>query len=157
MDLIAAYLKALKQILNRKKEYIADCQVRIKNADKVSEIRKKREDAEQMLQEQISKIQDLVHENAKKVQDQDKYRQKYDRLYKKIEKQKDLIATLKAEELKMIAERETLRRFTKAIENSITTKFSSDTWNDTIRRAIVEPDKTIILEFKNDETIKVEI
>lgn len=156
-DLIAAYLKALRQILDQKDEYITCCQTRIENADRVSEVRKNRESAEEMLQEQISKIQELVHENAKKVQDQDRYRQKYDNLYKKIEKRKDIIAKLKSEELELIAEREKLRRFITSIEDSSADKFSPETWINTIERAIISTKNEIAFEFKNGKTVSVEI
>ena len=153
-DLIAAYLKALRQILDRKDEYIADCQARIKNAGRVSEIREAREKAEAALQEQINKIQELVHENAKKVQDQDKYRQRYDKLYRGIEKQKGIIASLKTKELNLVAEREKLRRFIEALEScKDATTFQDDIWNNTVGKATILENNTVIFEYKNGAKI----
>lgn len=157
-DFINAYLSALGQILAQKETIMADCCARIDNVDKVAEIREAREKAEVALQEQINKIQELVHENAKKAQDQDKYRQKYDNLYKKIEKQKDIIAKLKSEELRLIAEREILRRFIIALkEAEENNKFNPSIWNATIEKATVLIENIIIFEFKNGKTTTVSI
>lgn len=48
----------------------------------------------------------LYIENARKSQDQTKYRAKYNNLVEAIEKQKELIADLKSQELNFIAMRE---------------------------------------------------
>ena len=157
-DLKTAYLTALSQILDRKDECIADCRARIDNANKVAELRKNREKAEEMLQEQIGGIQELVHDNAKKAQDQEKYRQKYDKLYKAIEKQKGIIAKLKLEELDLTAEREKLRRFMKTIEkHEVTDNFQANIWNNTIEKATVNIDKTITFMFKNSVEINIKL
>ena len=157
-DLIAAYLTALGQILARKEAILADCRTRMDNADKVSEIRKTRGNAEEVLQEQIRQIQELVHENARRTQDQEEYRVKYDKKYKDIEKQKDLIARLKSEELELIAERAKLRRFIKALEScKDNTEFQATTWNDIIEKAIVSADDKVTLILNNNEKVTVDL
>lgn len=157
-DLINAYLSALGQILAQKEDILADCHARINNAERVTEKRKAREVAEEMLQKQISEIQDLVHENARKTQDQGKYYSKYSKLYKAIENQKALVSNLKSDELKLIAEREILRRFAKAIETyQKTYGFQVHTWKDTIEKAIVNIDNSISFKFKNKTKICIKL
>ena len=58
-----------------------------------------------MIETLMTDIQALVQENARKSQDQQKYREKFNKLVERIDKQKALIADLKAEELKMVGMR----------------------------------------------------
>ena len=156
--MIAAYLTALGQILARKEAILADCRTRMDNADKVSEIRKTRGNAEEVLQEQIRQIHELVHENARRTQDQEEYRVKYDKKYKDIEKQKDLIARLKSEELELIAERAKLRRFIKALEScKDNAEFQAPTWNGIIEKAIVSADNRVTFILNNNEKVTINL
>lgn len=96
----------------------------------------------------------LVHENAGKSQNQTKYRAKYNKLVEAIEKQKELIANLKGQELNSIAMREKLRRFMKAIESCTEeAAFIPEVWNDIVERAVVNEDNTICFEMKDGEKI----
>ena len=158
MDIKNAYLSALGQILGRKAACLAACRAKLAELDNLSEIKENRHKAEETLQDQLSAIQDLVHENARKSQDQTKYRAKYNKLVEAIEKQKELIADLKSQELNSIAMREKLRRFMKAIESCTEeATFIPEVWNDTVERAVVNEDNTICFEMKDGENINIEI
>lgn len=92
----------------------------------------------------------LYIENAWKFQDQTKYRAKYNNLVKLFEKQKELIADLKSQELNFIAMHEKLRRFMKAIESCTEeATFVPEVWSDTVERTVVNEDNTICFELKN--------
>lgn len=154
MDIKNAYLSALGQILGRKAACLAACRAKLAELDNLSEIKENRHKAEETLQDQLSAIQDLVHENARKSQDQTKYRAKYNKLVEAIEKQKELIADLKSQELNSIAMREKLRRFMRAIESCTEeATFVPEVWNDTVERAVVNEDNTICFEMKNGEKV----
>ena len=149
-----AYLSALGQILGRKAACLAACRAKLTELDNLSEIKENRHKAEETLQYQLAEVQDFVHENARKSQDQTKYRAKYNKLVETIEKQKELIADLKSQELNSIAMREKLRRFMKAIESCTEeATFVPEVWNDTVERAVVNEDNTICFEMKNGEKI----
>lgn len=157
-ELKNAYLSALGQILARKADCLATCRAKLAELDNSTELKEKRHEAEETLQYQLAEVQDFVHENARKSQDQTKYRAKYNKLVETIEKQKELIADLKSQELNSIAMREKLRRFMKAIESCTEeATFVPEVWNDTVERAVVNEDSTICFEMKNGEKIKVEI
>lgn len=96
----------------------------------------------------------LYIENARESQDQTKYRAKYNNLVEAIEKQKELIADLKSQELNFIAMREKLRRFMKAVESCTEeAAFVPGVWNDTVERTVVNEDNTICFELKNGEKV----
>lgn len=96
----------------------------------------------------------LYIENARESQDQTKYRAKYNNLVEAIEKQKELIADLKSQELNFIAMHEKLRRFMKAIESCTEeATFVPEVWNDTVERAVVNEDNTICFELKNGKKV----
>ena len=157
-DLKSAYLSALGQILARKADCLAACRAQLAELDNLAELKERRHEAEETLQKQLVEIQDFVHENARKSQDQNKYRAKYNKLASAIDKQKNLIADLKNKELSSIANREKLRRFIKAIESCTESfVFISEIWNNTVERAIVYAEGLIRFEFKNGESIEIKL
>lgn len=158
VDIKNAYLSALGQILGRKAACLADCRAQLAQLDNLADLKEKRYRAEEALQDQLKEIQDLVHENARKAQDQAKYREKYNKLAEAIEAQKDTIARLKSQELESIAGRERLRRFIRAIESCTEAfAFIHEVWNNTVECAVIGEDNTICFEFKNGEKITVPV
>ena len=85
------------------------------NESALAQLKEDRFQAEITLETLMTDIQALVQENARKSQDQQKYREKFNKLVERIDKQKALIADLKAEELKMVGMREKLNRFIEAL------------------------------------------
>lgn len=151
-----AFAQALAQILAHKGEILAACGANLSQADNLATQKESRRKAEETLQSQLADIQELVHENARKSQDQNKYREKYNKLAKAIEEQKQLIADLKNRELEIIASRERLRRFMTAIESCAdTTEFQPEIWNNTVERALVDIDNTITFELKNGDALAI--
>lgn len=105
----------------------------------------------------MSNIQDLVHENARKSQDQQKYREKFNKLVERIDNQKALIVDLKAEELKMVGMREKLNRFMEALSRCDgIVKFTEQNWGDLVECVVVKPDK-LTFEFKDNSIVEVAI
>ena len=105
----------------------------------------------------MAKIQALVRENAYISQDQQVYRQRFEEMSKQIEQQKNNIAELQEQELRLVGVREKLSRFIEALEpfNAEPT-FDSATWNSLVERVLVNP-RNLIFEFKNGEKIKISI
>ena len=102
-------------------------------------------------------IQELVHENARKSQDQQRYRAKFNKFVQQIDEQKKRIADLKAEELKTVGMREKLHRFVETLKNyQDVTVFTEQEWNNLVERIVVKPD-SLDFEFKNGERIKITI
>lgn len=96
----------------------------------------------------------LYIENARKSQDQTKYRAKYNNLVEAIEKAKG--AHRGPEELgaKLYRYARKLRRFMKAIESCTEeAAFVPEVWNDTVERTVVNEDNTICFELKNGEKV----
>lgn len=74
-----------------------------------------------------------------------------------IEKQKNTIAELQEQELRLVGVREKLYRFIEALESfDAEPTFDSVTWNALVERVLVNP-KSLIFEFKNGEKIKITI
>lgn len=156
-DIKKYYLEALKKLLSNKDSYIAECQERLENEDILVQLKETRLQAEISLENLMVEIQELVHENARKSQDQQKYRAKFNQLVQQIDEQKKRIADLKAEELKTVGMREKLHRFVETLENyQDVTVFTEQEWNNLVERIVVKPD-SLDFEFKNGEKIKITI
>ena len=126
-------------------------------ADALEKIRSKREKAEAALATDMAKIQALVRENAYIFQDQQVYRQRFEEMSEQIERQKNTIAELQEQELRLVGVREKLSRFVEALESFGSEPiFDSVTWNSLVERVLVNP-KNLIFEFKNGEKIKITI
>jgi len=130
-DIEKYYLIALERLLSDKESDIADCTAKLNNESALVQLKEARFQAEITLETLMSNIQDLVHENARKSQDQQKYREKFNKLVERIDKQKALIADLKAEELKMVGMREKLNRFIEALARCEgVMEFTEQDWGD---------------------------
>ena len=120
-------------------------------------MRSKREKVEAALAKDMAKIQALVRENAYISQDQQVYRQRFEEMSKQIEQQKNNIAELQEQELRLVGVREKLSRFIEALESfNAGPTFDSATWNSLVERVLVNP-RNLIFEFKNGEKIKITI
>ena len=109
------------------------------------------------LAKDMAKIQALVRENAYISQDQHVYRQRFEEMSEQIEKQKNAIAELQEQELRLVGVREKLSRFIEALKSfDAEPKFDSATWNSLVERVLVNPGN-LIFEFKNGEKIKIMI
>lgn len=147
----------LSEILADKDRYISTCKAQMDEANALEKIRFKREKAEVALAKDIAKIQALVRENAYISQDQQVYRQRFEEMSEQIEKQKNTIAELQEQELRLVGVREKLYRFIEALESfDAEPTFDSVTWNALVERVLVNP-KSLIFEFKNGEKIKITI
>ena len=137
--------------------YISACKAQMDEANALEKIRFKREKAEVALAKDMAKIQALVRENAYISQDQQVYRQRFEEMSEQIEKQKNTIAELQEQELRLVGVREKLYRFIEALESfDAEPTFDSVTWNALVERVLVNP-KSLIFEFKNGEKIKITI
>lgn len=156
-DIKKYYLEALEKLLSNKDSYIAECQERLENEDILVQLKETRLQAEISLENLMVEIQELVHENARKSQDQQRYRAKFNKFVQQIDEQKKRIADLKAEELKTVGMREKLHRFVETLENyQDVTVFTEQEWNNLVERIVVKPD-SLDFEFKNGEKIKITI
>ena len=156
-DLVKYYLQALSEILEDKDKYISACRTQMDEADALEKIRSKREKAEAALATDMAKIQALVRENAYISQDQQVYRRRFEEMSEQIERQKNTIAELQEQELRLVGVREKLSRFVEALESFDSEPiFDSVTWNSLVERVLVNP-KNLIFEFKNGEKIKITI
>ena len=150
-------MEALEKLLSDKDSYIAECQERLENEDVLAQLKETRLQAEISLENLMAEIQELVHENARKSQNQQKYRAKFNKLVQQIDEQKKHIADLKAKELKTVGMREKLHRFIETLENyQDVTVFKEQEWNNFIECVVVNPD-SLYFEFKNGEKIKISI
>ena len=156
-DLVQYYLQALSEFLADKDKYISACRTQMDEADTLEKMRSKREKAEAALAKDMAKIQALVRENAYISQDQQVYRQRFEEMSKQIEQQKNNIAELQEQELRLVGVREKLSRFIEALESfNAEPTFDSATWNSLVERVLVNP-RNLIFEFKNGEKIKISI
>ena len=156
-DIEKYYLIALKRLLSDKESHIADCNAKLNNESALAQLKEDRFQAEITLETLMTDIQALVQENARKSQDQQKYREKFNKLVERIDKQKALIADLKAEELKMVGMREKLNRFIEALARCEgVMEFTEQDWGDLVECVVVKPD-TLTFEFKDNSKIEVAI
>ena len=156
-DIKKYYLEALEKLLSNKDSYITECQERLENEDVLVQLKETRQQAEISLEDLMAEIQGLVHENARKSQDQQKYRAKFNKFVQQIDEQKKRMAVLKAEELKLVGMREKLHRFIETLKNcKDATVFKEQEWNNLVERIVVKPD-SLDFEFKNGERIKITI
>lgn len=156
-DIEKYYLIALKRLLSDKESHIADCNAKLNNESALAQLKEDRFQAEITLETLMTDIQALVQENARKSQDQQKYREKFNKLVERIDKQKTLIADLKAEELKMVGMREKLNRFIEALARCEgVMEFTEQDWGGLVECVVVKPD-TLTFEFKDNSKIEVAI
>lgn len=156
-DIEKYYLIALKRLLSDKESHIADCKTKLNNESALAQLKEDRFQAEITLETLMTDIQALVQEHARKSQDQQKYREKFNKLVERIDKQKALIADLKAEELKMVGMREKLNRFIEALARCEgVMKFTEQDWGGLVECVVEKPD-TLTFEFKDNSKIEVAI
>ena len=149
--------EALSKILVDKKKHIADCQAKLDDDETLAQIKTDRQRAELELEQLMAEIQGLVRENARKSQNQQKYREKFNALVQRIETQKATVSKLKDKELQLIGAREKYRRFIKALEQcGESASFNEQLWSDIIERVVVDS-SSLTYEFKNGTAIKTEI
>lgn len=74
------YLQGLSEILANKDKHISVCRVQMNEADTLEKIRHKREKAEEVLAKGKAKIQARVRENASVSQNQQVYRQRFEKI-----------------------------------------------------------------------------
>ena len=157
-ELRQAYLSALGQILGQKAACLAACGAKLAGLDKQAGLKERRHKAEERLREQVKEIQALVHDNAKRAQNQEQYRMRYGELASEIEKQKELVERLKTEQMETTAAREKLRRFMRAVEAcEDAAQFHPEVWNDTVERGVVLTSGEIVWKMMNGEKIRVKV
>lgn len=157
-DLQRSYLEALREILARKAACLAACREKLANLEDLSPLEEKRRRAEEKLGRQLDDLRAMVQENARRAQDQQEYRARYEKLASAAEAQKKLIAGLQADRLEKIAAREKLRRFIRAIEAcGDADQFRLEVWNNTVEQGAVTADGEIIWEMMDGERVRGKI
>ena len=100
-------------------------------------------------------VENLIHDNARRNQDQEEYERHYQELVSQFNAAKTKMESLLEEKQSKLDRIEILNAFIVSLEDKATIidEFSVDLWNLMIQEAIVHQDKTITFKFKNGKEV----
>ncbi len=100
-------------------------------------------------------VENLIHDNARRNQDQEEYERHYQELVSQFNAAKAKMESLLEEKQSKLDRIEILNAFIASLEDkeTIIDEFSTDLWNLMIQEALVNEDGTIKFVFKNGTEI----
>ena len=151
------FVKAVNMLLKNKAEIIANMKLIQATLFDTSALEKQKENLHQEMSIQVDLIQTMVSENAKKVQDQEVYQEKYNSLVADYEKTKTAYETVEKQVSDILVRHETMRHFIKTLKNQekLITEFDSALWGSLLDYITVYSDEDIRFTFKDGNEIKI--
>ncbi|MGX7111296.1 hypothetical protein [Gemella cuniculi] len=143
-------MKAVNQLIKRKKTIIKEGQELIDLALDTTELEKRKSKSEDELNEIVDTINYLISENSKKTQNQKEYEEKYQEAVAEYEKVQEELTNLTQNILDKEVRRDEVASFLKTIkEQEAITKFDVDLWCNTIDCIIVKNKQDFIVKFQD--------
>ena len=144
-------------LLENKAEIIANIKLIQFTLFNTSALEKQKENLHQEMSIQVDLIQIMVSENAKKVQNQETYQEKYNSLVADYEKTKTACETVEKQISDILVRHETMSHFIKTLKNQdeLITEFDSALWGSLLDYITVYSDEDIRFTFKNGNEIKI--
>lgn len=102
-------------------------------------------------------LEQLIAENARRVQDQNEYNEKRQELIDRYDKVKKKLDKVSAELVELMARKGTVERFISELrkQDAPVTEFSDNLWLNTVQSVRVETDGSMTFTFKDGTEVKV--
>ncbi len=151
------FVKAVNRLITEKAEILDNLQmIRTTLCDK-SDLIKKKESLEEEINVTVEMTQNLVAENARKVQNQDDYNKRYNSLVERYEKQKaeydDTCIAISEKDAKY----EQMGRFIKVLkgQTGLITEFDESLWGSLAEKIVVKSKEEVTVVFKDGTEITI--
>ena len=151
------FVKAVNTLLENKAEIIANVKLIKDTLFDTSALENKKENLHKEMSIQVDLIQTMVSENAKKVQNQEVYQEKYNSLVANYEKTKTAYETVENQISDILVRHEIMSHFIKTLKNQdeLITEFDSALWGSLLDYITVYSDEDIRFTFKDGNEIKI--
>ena len=102
-------------------------------------------------------VENLIHDNARRNQDQEEYERHYQELVSQFNAAKARMESLLEEKQSKLDRIEILNAFIASLEDKETVidEFSTDLWNLMIQDALVNENGTITFKFRNGNEVRI--
>ncbi|MCD8159515.1 MAG: recombinase family protein, partial [Clostridiales bacterium] len=152
------FLRAINQLIENKNEILENMETVLAVVCNTSELEAEQLDFQNELDFLVSSIESCIAENARNVQNQDEYNQKYDSLVKKYndvkEKYENTSAILKKQNQKIYEVKFFINTLKK--QNALINEFDNGLWDILLDYGTVNRNGSITFTFKNDIEITVD-
>lgn len=145
------FIEAYNQVMDNKEGLIEDTKEVIEMLTSTEEIDAKVQALANEMEEVQLLVENLIHDNARRNQDQEEYERHYQELVSQFNAAKAKMESLLEEKQSKLDRIEILNAFIVSLEDksAIIDEFSTDLWNLMIQDALVNEDGTIRFIFKN--------
>ena len=149
------FIEAYNQVMDNKKGLIEDTKEVIEMLTSTEEIDSKVQSLTNEMEEVQLLVENLIHDNSRRNQDQEEYERHYQELVSQFNAAKARMESLLEEKQSKLDRIEILNAFIASLEDKETVidEFSTDLWNLMIQDALVNEDGTIKFVFKNGTEI----
>ena len=149
------FIEAYNQVMDNKEGLIEDTKEVIEMLTSTEEIDAKVQALTNEMEEVQLLVENLIHDNARRNQDQEEYERHYQELVSQFNAAKAQMESLLEEKQSKLDRIEILNAFIASLEDKETVidEFSTDLWNLMIQDALVNEDGTIKFVFKNGTEI----
>ena len=154
-DIENRFIKVVNELIQNKNEVIENLEMIKNSISNITKLETRKNELEQVLTEQVNKIQELIELNSRVVRNQDEYQKEYDELIQEYE-----IAKLEHQKIEhdisnKLAKKEAINQFIKTIkkQDKILTEFNKVLWGALLESATIKDKNTIIFKFKDGTEI----
>lgn len=150
------FIKAINEVIKKKKTIQDEGIYFIKSVLNTEELESEKENLEEKINTIVKNINLCIADNSKKVQDQKRYEESYNKLVFEYERLQSELCKIKEEILDKQIRKDEIQYFLKNIEEQVPiAEFDDTLWCNTIECIIVNIDNNCIVKFQDGTEIKV--
>lgn len=151
------FIEAYNQVMDNKEGLIEDTKAVIEMLTSTEEIDSKVQALTNEMEEVQLLVENLIHDNARRNQDQEEYERHYQELVGQFNAAKAKMESLLEERQSKLGRIEILNAFITSLEDkeAVIDEFSTDLWNLMIQDALVNEDGSITFKFRNGNEVRI--
>ena len=149
------FIKVVNDLIQNKNEVIGNLELIKSRISDITKLETRNNELEQVLTEQVYKIQELIELNCRVVRNQDEYQNEYDELIHEYEITKLEHQKIEHDISSKLAKKEAINQFIKTIkkQDKVLTEFNKVLWGTLLESATIKDKNTIIFKFKDGTEI----
>lgn len=149
------FIKVVNDLIQNKNEVIGNLELIKSRISDITKLETRKNELEQVLTEQVNKIQELIELNCRVVRNQDEYQNEYDELIHEYEITKLEHQKIEHDISSKLAKKEAINQFIKTIkkQDKVLTEFNKVLWGTLLESATIKDKNTIIFKFKDGTEI----
>lgn len=145
------FVKAFNNLVSNKDEVIKECENTILSLADTKDLDTKITKLKEEINTTVGLMRRLVHENSRKVINQDEYNSEYDSYLKKYEELKTELSKFEDKKSEFKARVDKIEMFINDLKNNdkLIDEFDEKLWYETVEKVVINVDKHIVFKFKN--------